>query len=105
MSIIFRNENITDGMVDILTHIHDYVPTKFGHNCHHDEATGETINIPVADVHPILIGGDQLTAARVRGAKKAKINSIEASKRLEGLIPVAEDWHVRLNFIEVSHYI
>lgn len=50
-------------------------------------------------MHPILFGGDQLTAARARGAKKAKINSVDPSLRFDGLIPIAEDWHARLNFI------
>ena len=51
-----------------------------------------------ASIHPILIGGDQLTACRARGAKKAKVNSFEAESRLDGLIPVAEDWHARLKY-------
>ena len=60
------------------------------------------ISISKTKLHPILLGGDQLTASRARGAKKAKVNSFESESRLDGLIPMAEDWHTRLNFIEVS---
>ena len=51
---------------------------------------------------PILFGGDQLTAARARGAKKAKFNSYCSVTQLDGLIPCAEDWHTKMNFLGVS---
>ena len=46
-------------------------------------------------------GGDQLTATRARGAKRPKMNGITPVSRLEGLSPCAEDWHARMNFLEV----
>ena len=49
----------------------------------------------------ILFGGDQLTAVRARSAVRAKINSTSAASRLQGIIPCAEDWHVKLNFLDV----
>ena len=58
--------------------------------------TDNTVAVTKASVHPILIGGDQLTAARARGALRAKANEDKPSLRLEGFIPVAEDWHAKV---------
>ena len=53
-------------------------------------------------VHPILLGGDQLTVARARGAQKLRSNEYTPSDRLEGLIPFSQDWHTFVAFLEVS---
>ena len=63
-----------------------------------------TVQIPRAVFHQLLFRGDQLTAKRGRGAKKAKINSVDPSRRLDGLIPTAEDWHLRLNYMGVLKF-
>ena len=52
-------------------------------------------------MHSIPFGGDQLTAARVRGAQAAKCNSVTSAKRFDGLIPVIEDWHTKVVLLEV----
>ena len=65
------------------------------------EDSEEVVQIPRAVICPILFGGDQLTAARARGAKSAKVNSYDPCRRLDGLIPIAEDWHTKLNFLGV----
>lgn len=103
LGVILKNENKTNEMVEIMTRVHQYVPTREYEQPFTIEGTSEIITIPNAQMHPILFGGDQLTAARARGAKKAKINSIDPTLRLDGLVlvPVAEDWHTRLNFIGV----
>ena len=86
-----------EGMIEIMRILHGYVPTKRCDRTYIYE--GREITIPKAIVHAILLGGDQLTAARARGAKKAKVNSVDPELRFEGLIPVAEDWHTRLNLL------
>ena len=53
-------------------------------------------------LHHVLIGGDQLTAERVRGAQSMRQNSTHAAGRLEGYIPVSEDWHAKVCFLQVS---
>ena len=53
-------------------------------------------------LHKKLFGGDQLTAARVRGAQLAMGNSKTALKRLDGVIPVIEDWHTEVVLYEIS---
>ena len=45
---------------------------------------------------PILLGGDQLTAARARGSKSLRASHDSAKDRLDGLVPVVEDWHARV---------
>lgn len=55
-------------------------------------------------VYPILFGGDQLSASRYRGSILIRKNSTTPSKRLEGLIPVAEDWHTEVILLKVSLY-
>ena len=93
LGIIPKNENKGVEMVEIMTNLHQYVPkVEYTEECFVPEI-GETVQVPAAFLHPILIGGDQLTAARGRGAKKAKVYADSPSSRLEGLIPVAADWH------------
>ena len=76
LGIILENENTTEGMVHIMEELHKYVPTK-SYKEDYTTTDGEVIQIPKAAIHPVLFGGDQLTAARARGAKSAKVNSID----------------------------
>ena len=95
-----RNENKVDEMVDILGSAHQYVPTK--------EATF-TVEIPevgatetkVENMHVILLGSDQLTAERARAASRIRQNSQHPVGRLEGILPVTEDWHSKVCLMEV----
>lgn len=45
------------------------------------------------DFHHLLFGGDMLTAKHARGSKNIRSNSARGCDRLEGLLPVTEDWH------------
>ena len=56
-------------------------------------------------MHPVIISGDYLTAARGRGAKKVKVNSDSPAGRLEGLIQAAAGWHAKLTVLGVSNFI
>ena len=56
-----------------------------------------------AHVCPIFVGGDQLTAARARGAQKAKVNALTPKSRLEGLVPAVEDWHTKVTLLTVGY--
>ena len=51
--------------------------------------------------HRLLFGGDQLTAKRARAGIRIRNNSTNSADRLEGLLPVAEDWHAKVVFLEV----
>ncbi len=89
-------------MVDIMTHLHQYVPAVEYTNSVFIPSTGETVQVQHAAFHRVLFGGDQLTVARGRGAQKARVNSVSPQARLDGLIPCAEDWHTKLNLLGVS---
>ena len=91
-------------MVDIMSHLHQYVPTvTYMDNISISDEEESVLQVPHAIFHKILFGGDQLTAARARGAQKIRMNSISPKTRLEGLIPCTEDWHTKLNLLGVNY--
>ena len=55
--------------------------------------------------HQILLGGDQLTVARARGSVAVRADHIahvcSRRDRLEGLLPVVEDWHAKQCLLKV----
>ena len=55
-----KNENKVDEMVDILSSLHQYIPTTFTD----DIPEVGTTEMNVENMHKILLGGDQLTAER-----------------------------------------
>lgn len=70
-----------------------YIPKKV---IEHDDVLREVH-------HKVLLGGDQMTAARTRGSKIIRMNSSNDSKLLSTLVPVAEDWHTKVVLLEVYH--
>ena len=89
-------------MVAIMKHLYQYAPLVEKCTDQYIPSIDETVKIWTGSSYPILFGGDQLTPARARGAKKAEVNSISPCARLEGLVPVAEDWHVKVSLLKVS---
>ncbi len=85
-----------------MTHLQQYVPVVE----YTEEAviptTNERVEVQRATFHKVFLGGDQLTAARARGAQKIRVNSVSPLARVEGLIPCAEEWHTKLNLLGVS---
>ena len=53
----------------------------------------------------ICTGGDQLTVARSRGFQRIRINSTRRKDRLEGLVPIVEDWHAKVSILGVSSHV
>ncbi len=49
-----------------------------------------------------LVGGDYLSVARARGAQVIRSTSELTKDTLNGLLPVAEDWHAKVCLIEVG---
>ena len=78
-------------MVHIMEQLHNYVPSKRYYEDQPSEDSEEVVHIPKAVIHPILFGGDQLTAARTREAKSANVNYYDPCRRLDVLIPIAEE--------------
>lgn len=50
----------------------------------------------------VLLGGDYLSVARAREAQYIRSSSELREDRLDGLLPVAEDWHAKVCLIEAS---
>ena len=61
----------------------------------------EPVEVRMDYFHHVLFGGDQMTCARVRGAQKIRANSTTGRARLEGFVPVVEDWHAKVCFMQV----
>ena len=59
------------------------------------------VEVPQFHVKKIC-GGDQPTAVRSRSAMVSRVHSVVITLRLDRLIPCAEDWYVKLNFLYVS---
>jgi L1 cell adhesion molecule like protein len=96
-----KNENRTDDMVEILSYLHQYVPMQSEMTVVNVPEIEEREEIQFESLHHILIGGDQLTSERIRGAQSVRKNSVHAAGRLEGFIPVTEDWHAKVCYLQV----
>ena len=59
--------------------------------------TNEVRSLTEIAFHWLLFGGEQLTAKRARGVR-IRNNSTNSADRLEGLLPIAEDWHAKVVF-------
>ena len=88
-------------MVEILQYLHKYVPAI---ECEQEipiPSQGKSVRRTDTLQHRLVFGGDQLTVARVRGAQLAMCNGSTPVQRLEGLIPVIQDWHTEVILTEV----
>lgn len=83
-------------MIDILEHFKSYIPsfTLPGTEEVEDKCYATT-----------LVGGDYLSVARARGAQLIRSNSDLGKERLDGFLPVAEDWNAKVCFMEVCVYL
>ena len=83
-------------MSKILRNFHQLVPThdKEGH-----------LTLPNGEMtlacFTVLLGGDQLTVARARGAQAMRASHDRSSDRLEGISPVVEDWQSQMTLMRV----
>ena len=104
LGVYLKDENKLNEMVDILDELHKYVPmvkTTEVYETAGPSGCKETAEINMCHFHHILIGGDQLTVARVRGSQDSRYNSNNGRRRLEGFIPVIEDWHTKMCAMKV----
>eukprot|EP00731_Ephydatia_muelleri_P002182 Em0001g2182a len=97
LGVMLKNENVLGDMIDILDGLHRYIPTT---------TTSQTLDVCAESGHTravevklqnfsyIPLGGDQLTIARIRGSQSILSNSDNGEERLEGFVPVIEDWHM-----------
>ena len=99
-----KDENKLDEIVDVLQELHKYVPSKSETKEVQVPGTNKVRSLSEIAFHRVLFGGDQLTAKRARGGVRIRNNSTNSADRLEGLLPVSEDWHAKVVFLEVSYY-
>ncbi len=100
LGVLLFNEKKLDEMCKILECLQKYVPS--------DPVTHQAV-LPNGDAythqdykfHPILLGGDQLSVARVRGGQGIRSNHENAKDCLKGFIPVIEDWHACQTLMQV----
>ena len=85
-------------MIKIVRHLHQYVPAIEYEEEEVIPSNGQVVKMCKAIFNQVLLGGDQLTAARAREARKAKVSSDIPSIRMEVIVPVAEDWHTKMNW-------
>ena len=101
MGLLSKNENKFEDMVCILDHLHQYVPTLTKERRVQVSPSSQEEEIHEYEFHRVLLGGDQLTVARARGCQLGRGNSDSALGKLNGLIPVAEDWHTGVVLLTV----
>lgn len=89
-------------MIEILLHLHKYVPSKTVNRVVFLPDGEEVMNYTEQKYSITLLGGDQLTAARARGAQRIRSNSLKSEDRLEGILPVSEDWHTKMCLLQVN---
>jgi L1 cell adhesion molecule like protein len=86
LGVLLYNQTNHDDMISIIKHIQQYVPCSL-----HEEEV----------IHQILLGGDQLSTAMTRRVQAQRRNSTTPIQRLQGVIPVCEDWHTKLCLLTV----
>ena len=99
LGLLLQNENKLEEMYNIMTGLHKYMPDPCQLNF--ELSNGEIYTTSDNTLHPILCGGDQLTACRCRGAQSLRCSHESAVDHLKGLVPVLEDWHPRLTLVKV----
>ena len=90
-------------MIEIMAYHHnEYVPLVEKEISTEIETLNAQVKLKASEIHCILFGGDQLTAARARSAKRHVANADSDTGKLHGLIPVTEDWHTKMSLLLVS---
>ena len=93
-------------MCEIMEKLHEYVPATNVKEYYDLFDDGYLMEVEEETFHQILFGGNQLTVARARGSCSIRcdhVTSITSRRdRLEGLLPVVEDWHAKQCLLKVT---
>ena len=87
-------------MCKAMDKLHEYVPTKHV-VVERTLVSGEMKMMEDHAMCKTLIGGDQLTVVRVRGSAAARVDHQTKKDRLEGFVPIIEDWHAKQCLMKV----
>ena len=76
LRIMLKSENNYEDMVDIMTELHQYVPTTTSVTSTTVPGDDEDSQVEMVEdtFHTILFSGDQMTAARARGSQRIRRN-------------------------------
>ena len=96
LGVLPKNETKYEDMMDILQHLQGYVPAIDVKREMKVPGSDEPITIDDQRFTTTLMGGDQLTVARARGAQLIRSNTGTNQGSFAGLLPVVEDWHTKL---------
>ena len=106
LGVLFKSEQKHEDMLSIMESTQQYSPFTTTQEVVHavtERGEEEDVTVEKIQLHPLLFGGDQLTAERSRSCKTSRDNSDTADERLEGLEPAVEDWHVKQSLYGVSN--
>ena len=78
---MLKNENVLGDMIDILDGLHQYIPTTTSQTL---DVCTRAVEVKLHNFSYILLGGDQLTIARIRGSQSILSNS---DNGFEGFVP------------------
>ena len=76
LGVVEANPASTAGVIDIMTHLHQYVP-----------------EFEDGSVHVVPCNGDQLSIERMTHAKRARVQGHSAQDRLQGLLETPQEFH------------
>ena len=87
----------------ILEHIQQYSPSKNVEELEVPNPGGQSSVLKLEDDQLVmtLVGGDNLTAARMQGEQRIRGNSEKSADRFDGLLPIAEDRYTKVCLLEV----
>ena len=94
-----KNENNLSDMCDIMGSFNPYIPAQISADV--VTVNGKDHVYDSTKLMKILFFGDQLTAARARGAAILREPQKQKLDRLEGFIPAIADWHARMCLLQV----
>ena len=97
--MILKNENKLNQMANIIESLSRYVPVH--ESTVSADIQGSSFNIDDSKLVNVLLFGDQLTVARVRGAMQLRDDDNTHLNRLEGFVPAIADWHARMCLLQV----
>jgi L1 cell adhesion molecule like protein len=99
LGIWHKSENKTNDLIDIMTDLQTM--TTPGVRSEEEIEAVEEWEETAERFRPLPLGGDQLTCERCRGAHSARCDGDTPEERLEGLFSMIEDFHEKMNFLQV----
>ena len=92
-----------EDMIKAHEHIQQYAPSKeVEQELIFPNQTGQETVVKFVEkkYRTTIVSGDQLTVSHIRGSQRIRGNS-DTSERLDGLLPVSDNWHSKMRFMEV----